>query len=496
MQVLKELAPHVPVLEIVQRLGGTTANLKPQSIVDLFKLLQLHPEWTENELARALFGQSRSATHPAYQALIKEATWAVLQEYLYPRGRYVSSPSRMYLQLRCDRMLALIDELSVSLNDAELNLWQKLEKAASRCDYVSVELLSLNRQLRYFSFQRLDENKNKLLKNRINVLELVQNGITLCKSSAIRLRNADGENVEHISAQTLKEIGEFVNHHAYYDIQVYGGEVLISTAVEEQRFVEALRVIDKVSLFINKRFQRETDVLVTLAFQRLLCHIATKNYPEGKKAWYGLLKVSKGNSSRKSSRKVIEAGMLLHLRCEVLNDIDDLLQSFDKPDQISSFSNAEKGRWYALFSCLQLIVQFKKHPLPQINPYTKKLSRNIQNINILPTDRTMTEIITACQLIISGNYRKAQKTISKIDEKSPRRLTSGSPEYRKNIFVNLLREVAKANFHPAAIKRKTAVLESKLFASAECVTWASLSTELVSFTTLWLNIKNALLEEK
>ena len=293
---------------------------------------------------------------------------------------------------------------------------------------------------------------------------------------------------EHFS---LSAIQKAVDTYSHFDVQAYGGEVLISLAMNQQDYAEAIGRIDQVYAKIVARFPRETDLLIKLSFQKLLCYIALKDFPNGKKAWQELFSLYKKTSSKRAHYQAIEAGMLLLLRSERAEKAAAFLTEFTTLGGISGLSDYAKGRWRALFSALHLLNLTNSINAPVIESYLNKLNRKHKSIKAHPEDELTVAIMEACYLIITGNLKKASKNISQLLPFTPKRISTGSPLYRRALFLQLLHKSASVNFHPVAIQRKTKSLQSKLEQTELSISEESLSNELIPFNTLWLMIINA-----
>lgn len=491
MQVLRELTPLVRVEYVLGRLPQPCSGKKTRQVKDLFRLLNQSPDLADRELARSLFGKTRAANHPPFIALVEETTWAALQEALEPRGRHVNHPTRHELMIRCDRMITLLDTLGGGLSEVQLQLWHKLSNACNKCDYISLELECLRRKFKYYTFQQLDERKYAELEIKINELSIIQQACNLCKSSMLLVRGHlenEAPLPEHFS---LSAIQKAVDTYSHFDVQAYGGEVLISLAMNQQDYAEAIGRIDQVYAKIVARFPRETDLLIKLSFQKLLCYIALKDFPNGKKAWQELFSLYKKTSSKRAQYQAIEAGMLLLLRSERAEKAAAFLTEFTTLGGISGLSDYAKGRWRALFSALHLLNLTNSINAPVIESYLNKLNRKHKSIKAHPEDELTVAIMEACYLIITGNLKKASKNISQLLPFTPKRISTGSPLYRRALFLQLLHKSASVNFHPVAIQRKTKSLQSKLEQTELSISEESLSNELIPFNTLWLMIINA-----
>lgn len=485
MLVLKELAHQLEAKQVLKRIPETCSARKERQIRDLWRLLKEKPDWTETEIARALFGKTRTASHPPYQALIEEVTWAALQELLEPRGRYVSRPNRHDLMMRCDRMITLLDNLASGLNESQVQFWRKLGNACKRCDYVSLEFESLRRQHRFYAFQQLDEKKLAQIEKRIAKLSVLQKAVDLSKSAALAVRMAMEEGEGITKAVNLTAIRKAVDNYPNFDIQCYGGEALISLAMHQEDYAEALRRIDQVSENILARFPLEDQLLMKLGWQKLQGYVALEDYPAGIASWRSLLVMSKENSSKKNCLKVVEAGMLLVLRCENTTDIEELLLAFATLGGISQLTGKEKFRWRAIFASLQLLSELKQQPNAELEGLLRKLNRGEVVKHSHRADEITTVIAEACRQLIAGNTKKAGQLIEPLSEGLPKKLLPSVSSYRRTLFLLLLTEAAAVNFHPVAVVRKTSSLQARLRESAPKATWTALSNELISFNTLW-----------
>lgn len=491
MEVLRELTSLVRVESVLDRLQKPCSDKKTRQVKDFFNLLQKDPVLADRELARALFGKTRGANHPPFISLVEEITWASLQETLEPRGRYVSHPNRHELMIRCDRMITLLDTLGGSLTEVQLHLWRKLGNACSKCDYVSLELECLRRKFKYYTFQQLDEKKYATLDKRINELSAVQNACTLCKSSMLIVRGALAEAHPLPDDFDLTGVQDAVDTYPHFEVQAYGGEVLISLAMNREDYGDAIKRINQVYGNLINRFPREHDLLTSLSFKKLLCHIALRDYPAGKQAWENLYSLHKKTSAKRARYKVIEAGMLLLLRCEMTQDAASFLTAFNALGGISPLSDYDKGRWQAIFSALHLLNLRDNLHSPKVENYLNKLSRRHKSFQAHQEDEITVAIMKICRLILVGDLKKASKKISLLEPSIPDRLFTSSPDYRRMLFLKLLQIASSVNFHPAAIQRKTASLQTKLQKTELGISDDALSNELLSFHTLWQIIISA-----
>jgi hypothetical protein len=261
--------------------------------------------------------------------------------------------------------------------------------------------------------------------------------------------------------------------------------------MNQKDYAEAIKRINQVYKNIVERFPREPDLLIKLSFQKLLCYIALRDYPEGKKAWEQLFSLHKKPSSKRARYQAIEAGMLLLLRCEKIQEVDTFLTAFTAQGGISGLSEYAKGRWRAIFSALRLLNLQNGIDAPEVEGYLTKLNRRHKSFKAHQEDELTVAIMDACYLIVSGNLKKASKSISHLAPYTPKRISSGSPIYRRALFLQLLHMSASVSFHPVAMQRKTKSVQSKLQKTELSIVEESLSNELLSFNTLWLMIINA-----
>jgi len=491
MQVLRELTHLVRVEYVLDRLPKPCSGKKTRQVKDLFRLLKQSPGLADRELARALFGKTRAANHPPFIALVEEITWASLQETLEPRGRHVNHPTRHELMIRCDRMITLLDTLGGGLSEVQLQLWHKLGNACRKCDYVSLEIECQNRKFKYYTSQQLNERKYAELEKRITQLSVTQQACNQCKSSMLLVRGFLADETPLPEYFSLSSIQNAVDTYPHFDVQVYGGEVLISLAMNQRDYDEAIKRINQVYRNIIDRFPREKDLLIRLSFQKLLCYIALKDYPAGKEAWEELFSLHKKTSIKRARYQAVEAGMLLLLRCERAQDVDTYLTRFTALGGISALSEYAKGRWRAIFSALRLLNLQDNISAPAVESYLNKLNRRHKSFKVHHEDELTVAIMEICCLVVSGNIKKASKNILLLTPFIPQRLSTGSPTYRRTLFLKLLQKSASVNFHPAAIQRKTASLQTKLQKTETSISEEALSNELLSFHSLWLMIISA-----
>jgi tetratricopeptide (TPR) repeat protein len=388
-------------------------------------------------------------------------------------------------------MITLLDALGGGLSEAQLQLWHKLGNACNKCDYISLELECLMRKFKYYTFQQLDERKYADLEKRISQLSVTQRACNQCKSSMLLVRGILANEAplpEHFSLSTIQNA---VDTYPIFDVQAYGGEVLISLAMNQKDYDEAIKRINQVYKNIIERFPRETDLLVKLSFQKLLCYIALKDYRAGKRAWEELFSLHNKTSSKRARYQTVEAGILLLLRCESVQEVGIFLTTFTALGGISGLSEHAKGRWRAIFATLRVLNLQDSTSATEIEGYLNKLNRRHKSFKAHPEDVLTVAIMDTCYLIISGNLKKASKNISRLAPFTPKRLSTSAPLYRRTLFLQLLQKSASVNFHPAAVQRKTASLQAKLKKTKISISEEALSNELLPFHSLWSMIINA-----
>ncbi|TXF88467.1 hypothetical protein FUA23_14370 [Neolewinella aurantiaca] len=485
MELLREISSYVNWEQVLANMDGTQTPKKAKRIQQFFLRLQEAPATGKLEMARLLYGRTRTASHPPFLALLDELNLATLKAYLTPNGRYTSSPSRKDMIQRCERTNALLFMSAERSKEARTKFLHLLVKHAAQCHHVSLELECLQLLQAIYGYRAYDEVK--LLETEAEIRRCITvNRITArCKMAALDQRMASAEGLPYPAGIPLAEIEEAVSVHKFYDIQYAGGEVLTQIAIDQQDWPGALLHSGRALSFFREYFPKEKQPFIHFLYAQVMIYAAMEDFTKGWACWKKLYQFFSKEKSRSQVGKVIEMGTILLLRCGETKTTTELMQCIADAGGVTTIGKGERGRWLTYLRTLAFLNSGQPAVLELIAQQERKLRRGGKNISLLAGDELNLGIIECLDLLKSKSYRKAAGVVAGLKNKLPGRLSSSAPEYRLHLFLKLLVESAAANFHRAATIRKTTKTLKRLKATKPGIDDNGIDIELITFELLW-----------
>lgn len=495
MKVLRELALHVDWETVLSFMDDHHTPKQVKRIRQFFLRLREAPATDEAEMARLLYGNSRTASHPPFKELLVKLNFATLRAFLIPNDRQTSSPSRLALIQRCERAYALLYTTSERSGETRIKHWQQLVKSTRQCHHVALELECLQVLQAIYGYRAYDEAlleeteaeiRRCINKNRVS---------TRCKIAAMDQRVASTEGKPYPADIPLDEVRVSVEQNKLYDIQYHGGELLTQNAIDRKDWPAALRHSERALSFFRKHFPKERQPPVHFLYSRVLIFTGLLDFVNGWACWEQLLQLSRTYRNNGQLGKVVEVGIILVLRCGNAETSGKLLRVIEDGGGTDLIPKREYGRWLTYFRGLTLLNHTRPAVLEMIAGQERKIRRGGETIRFHPEDEQNIAIMDCMLLLREQSFRKAAGIISKLRNKLPKRLSAGAPDYRLHLFIKLLVKSGTANFHRVATLRKTEKTLGRLRATTPGIDDNGIDVELIPFERLWEMILPTLTEK-
>lgn len=467
LTLLTTLAGCCPIERIQANLDAKTTPSVRKRHQKLHAHLLSGKHLKDADMARTLYGKSRSGSHGPYKQLKDDFAWAALRAVLQTNGTYQTNPLREDQLLRCERMQAL---LSLMLNDVpavEAKAWQRLLRMAEDCEHTTVSMACVRELMRVHGYRNPDELALNALSERLAELGLQLEAEAHCRDAALRLRSAaaGGGRVDLRIDGIEAHVRQFPRH----DVQYYGLEAIASVHLSAREYDCVHLTVQKALSFFAQRFPHEHQPRQHFLYLGLLADLARGQVASGLTIVDELFTNYGERRLRPQQVKVLETGILLLLRAKEPAAATELLERLEAIGGVSVLSRRDKGRWLVYLKALQAFAPPEPDPdwEAAVASALRRLRWGGKQPPLCADDRYTFSILEVIRLVRNGQYRKAAHLTAQLAEALlKKRINPPDPAYRRYVFIQWLLITAKANFHHVLAPRKSAA-KAKVLAKTQ-----------------------------
>jgi hypothetical protein len=304
-------------------------------------------------------------------------------------------------------------------------------------------------------------------------------GITISRASKQEFKN--------LSIKYTNELDELIKKHESYRLNLLTYNLLAFRYELSTDYEKVITTCERALYHFNsKKYSAPRSALFTFYFRQIPSHILLGSLEEAKQISKKCLKLT--NEGYSNWYKVLELRFIIFLHSE---EIDRAFFAYTTAVSNKNFQKQypdTREAWY-IYEAYIYYFYLRKAIKGPLNERLKKFRLN-KFLNEVPTyskdKRGMNISILILQILFLLHQEKYGQIIDRTEalRTYTHRYLRRDETFRSNCFIKMLMQLPKANFHKAAVIRKTKDLREKL-SSVSIRHNQSAEVEAVPYEVLW-----------
>lgn len=227
----------------------------------------------------------------------------------------------------------------------------------------------------------------------------------------------------------------------------------VAALMAEVNYAEAAYACDEALAELSTIEFVPQGAFLTFLYQKLVCHIQLKNYPEGRMVVEKALELEKEGSFNWFKNR--ELCLILALHTHNYTEAHQVWQHATSQPSFHTLGKRALEKWKiyeAWLEYLLFIGKLKSSPVETSGKF--RLNKFLNEVPIFSKDkRGMNVPILVIQILFLIAQKRHGAVLSRIEaiERYCSRYLKQDENYRCNVFIRLLLQIPKAHFHPQTV---------------------------------------------
>ncbi len=492
MEILKELTFIVAnnKLEKINLLGDALEGTKIQQLYQAI----LADELPNDEVAaKILTPNAKNAS--TYRKLKANYRKLLINTTFFLNLDQPSYNQRQVAYYECYREWAAIKILlGKNARKAAVELAHKVLRYAEKYEFTSLcveitSLLRLHYGVREGNRKKFDNFNVRYHHYKvINDAELEIEELYAELMLTFTIFKGDKKEISRMAETSYELVKDRIKQHQSYGLLLYGSLIQYMIYSGENNYVQTLAVCNQVILDFKKKKYTAAVPLQIAYYQKVICQIQLKRFDDGEESAKECLKLIDYGSFNWFKYNELYFTLLAHT-----GKYQELL-----PLYFNSISNRRfkylddnsKEVWVLYKAYLHYLSELGEI---DVSTYAKefttfKLNKFLNEIPEFSKDKTgMNIAVLVLHILFLILLRKYDQAIDRIEaiEKYISRYINKGDTIRSKYFIKMLLTIPNANFHKAAVIRKSEAYHKKLIATPLDVSNQQYKLEIIPYETLW-----------